>query len=98
MHMFVECLVQLRIELGGRHNVDMVSRLYLPTNTPYFLRHVVDHKGDCYSFVESSVVHLPNLGQVEPSCLGMDCFVLEIPKVMFLMLRWKTNYAIDDIV
>ena len=42
MHMFVERLVQLWIELGGRDNVDMMSRLYLPTNAPYFLGHVVD--------------------------------------------------------
>jgi hypothetical protein len=38
----------------------VVSRLYLPTNAPYFLGHVVDHEGD--SFVESYVVHSLNLG------------------------------------
>jgi hypothetical protein len=64
-HKFIEHLVQLWIGLGGRSNVDMVSRLYLPTNAPYFLGHVVDHEGDFYSFVESSVVHFLNLGQVE---------------------------------
>jgi hypothetical protein len=52
-HKFVEHLVQLRIGLGGRSNVDVVSRLYLPTNAPYFLGHVVDRKGDFYSFSES---------------------------------------------
>jgi hypothetical protein len=88
-HMFVERLVQLRIELGGRNNVDMVSRLYLPTNVPYFSGHVVDCKGD--SFVESYVVHSPNLGQVEPNYLGKDCYVLEFTKVMFLMFRWKID-------
>jgi hypothetical protein len=86
-HKFVECLVQLRIRLGGRSNVDMVSRLYLPANAPYFLSHVVDHEGDFYSFVESSVVHSLNLGQVEPGYLGKDCSVLEFPEVMFLMFR-----------
>jgi hypothetical protein len=35
-HKFVECLVQLRIGLGGRSNVDVVSRLYLPVNAQYF--------------------------------------------------------------
>jgi hypothetical protein len=95
-HKFVERLVQLQIGLGGRSNVDMVSRLYLPTNAPYFPGHVVDHEGDFYSFVESSVFHSPNLGQVEPSYLGKDCSVLEFPEVMFLMLRWKIDYAIDD--
>jgi hypothetical protein len=69
-HKFVECLVQLRIGLGGRRNVNVVSRLYLPTNAPYFPGHVVDREGDFYSFVESSIVHSPNLGQVEPDYLG----------------------------
>ena len=59
-HMFVERLVQLRIELGGRGNVDMVSRLYLLANAPFFLSHVVDSEGD--SFVESYIVHSLNLG------------------------------------
>jgi hypothetical protein len=58
---FIECLVQLWIGLGGRSNVDMVSRLYLPTNAPYFSGHVVDREGYFYSFVESSVVHSLNL-------------------------------------
>jgi hypothetical protein len=35
-HKFVERLVQLQIGLGGRSNVDMVSRLYLPTMHPIF--------------------------------------------------------------
>jgi hypothetical protein len=95
--MFIEHLVQLWIELGGRDNVDMVSRLYLPMNAPYFPSRVVDHEGDCYSFVESSVVQPQNLGRVELGFLGMDCSVPKIPEVMFLMLRWKINYAIDDI-
>jgi hypothetical protein len=60
-HKFVERLVQLRIGLGGRSNVDVVSRLYLPMNAPNFSGHVVDREGDFYSFVESSVVYSPNL-------------------------------------
>jgi hypothetical protein len=61
-HKFVECLVQLWTGLGGRSNVDVVSRLYLPTNAPNFSGHVVDHEGDFYSFAESFVVNSPNLG------------------------------------
>jgi hypothetical protein len=95
-HKFVERLVQLRIGLGGRSNVDVVSRLYLPANAPYFLGHVVDREGNFYSFVESSIFHSSNLGQVEPGYLGKDCSVLEFPEVMFLMFRWKIDYAIDD--
>jgi hypothetical protein len=74
-HKFVERLVQLWIGLGGRSNADVLSRLYLPANAPYFLGHVVDHEGDFYSFVESSVVHSLNLGKVEPGYLGKDCSV-----------------------
>jgi hypothetical protein len=57
---------------------------------------VVDREGDFYSFVESSVVHSPNLAQVEPGYLGKDYSVLEFPEVIFLMFRWKIDYAIDD--
>jgi hypothetical protein len=95
-HKFVEHLVQLWIRFDGRSNVDVASRLYLPANAPYFLGHVVDRESDFYSFIESSVVYSPNLGQVEPGYLGKDCSVLEFPEVMFLMLRWKIDYAIDD--
>jgi hypothetical protein len=35
-HKFVERLIQLRIGLGGRSNVDMVSRLYLSRMHPIF--------------------------------------------------------------
>jgi hypothetical protein len=63
----------------------VVSRLYLPMNAPYFLGHVVDREGD--SFVESYVVHSPNLGLVEPGYLGKDCYVDEFSEVMFLMFR-----------
>jgi len=70
MQKFVEHLVKLRIELGDRSNVDMVSILYLPTNAPYFPGHVVNCDGDFYSFVESYVVHSSNLGQVELGYLG----------------------------
>jgi hypothetical protein len=57
---------------------------------------VVDHEGDFYSFVESSVVYSLNLGQAEPGYLGKDCSVLEFFEVIFLMFRWKIDYAIDD--
>jgi len=90
-HKFVERLVQLRIRLGGRGNVDMVSRLYLPTNASYFPSHVIDHEGDFYSFIESSIVHSPNLGQVEPDYLDKDCSVPKFPEVIFLMFRWKID-------
>jgi hypothetical protein len=65
-------------------------------NAPYFPGHVVDHEGDFYSFIESSIVYSLNLGQAEPGYLGKDCSVLEFFEVIFLMFRWKINYAIDD--
>ena len=90
-HIFVERLVQLRIELSGRGNVDVMSRLQLPANAPYFPGHVVDREGD--SFVESYVIHSSNLGLVEPGYLGKDCYVHEFSEVMFLMFRWEIDYC-----
>jgi hypothetical protein len=43
--------------VGGRSCVGMVLRQYLSASAPYVPGHVVDHKGDYYSFIESSVVH-----------------------------------------
>jgi hypothetical protein len=54
--------------VGGRSCVSVVLRHYLSANAPYILGHVVDHKGDYYSFIESSVVHSLNVGQVRMSC------------------------------
>jgi hypothetical protein len=39
-----------------------VLRLGLLINTPSFFRSVVARDGDFYSFVKSSVVHLPLIG------------------------------------
>jgi len=90
-HKFIEGLAQLRIGLGDRSNVDVVSRLYLLANAIYFLGHVVDCECDYYSFVESFVVHSLNLGQVEHVYLGKDCYIPEFPEVIFLMFRWKMD-------
>jgi hypothetical protein len=38
-----------------------VLRQYLSASAPYVPGHVVDHEGDYYSFVQSSVVHSPNI-------------------------------------
>jgi hypothetical protein len=65
--------------LGGRYCVSMVLKCCLPVNAPYISGHVVDHKGDYYSFVESSIVHSLNVGQVRLSCGVMSCFVLDPP-------------------
>jgi hypothetical protein len=40
-------------------------------------RHVVDHEGDYYSFVESSVVHPLHIGYVEHGHVGGDSCVLK---------------------
>jgi hypothetical protein len=66
-HMFAKCLVQFHIGLGGRRNISVVFILGLPANAPYILgQQVVDRGSD--SPVESSVVHSPDIGQVEPGC------------------------------
>jgi hypothetical protein len=56
--------------VGGRNCVGVVLRKYLYVSAPYVLGHVVNHKGDYYSFIESSVVHSPNIGLVRLSCGG----------------------------
>jgi hypothetical protein len=54
--------------VGGRSWVSVVLRQYLSASAPNVLGHVVDREGDYYSFVESSVVHSPNIGLVRLSC------------------------------
>jgi type 1 fimbria pilin len=46
--------------LGGRDQISVVLRCYLPTNTLYIQGHVVDH--ECDTTVECFVVHSPNIG------------------------------------
>jgi hypothetical protein len=48
-------------------------------SAPYVLGHVVDREGDYYSFVESSVVHSPNIGLVRLSCGVISCSVPDPP-------------------
>ena len=54
--------------VSGRHSVSVVLIPCFPAIAPYILGHVVDHGGD--SSIESFVVHSPNVGLVEPYCLG----------------------------
>ena len=59
MIMFVKYLALFRIELSGRINVDMVSRLNLPAKTSYAPGREVDRRGD--SPIESFVVLPPSV-------------------------------------
>jgi hypothetical protein len=65
--------------VGDRSCVSVVLRHYLSTNAPYILSHVVDHKGDYYSIIESSIVHSLNVGQVRLSCGVISCSVSDPP-------------------
>jgi hypothetical protein len=65
--------------VGGRSCVSVVLRQYLSTNAPYVPGHVVDHKGDYYSFVESYVFHSPNIGLVRLSCMVISCSIPDPP-------------------
>jgi hypothetical protein len=65
--------------VGGRSCVSMVLRQYLSVSAPYVLGHVVDHKGDYYCYIESSVVHSPNMGLVRLSCGVISCSVPDPP-------------------
>ena len=94
MHMFAKRLAQYSSELSGRHYVSVVLKYYLPVDALYTLGHVVDH--ECDTLVESFVVHSPFVEQVEPSCKGSQAMFLIL--VMFLMHRYKVDYAIDESV
>jgi hypothetical protein len=65
--------------VGGRSCVSVVLRQYLSVSAPYVLGHVVDHEGDYYSFIESSVVHSPNIVFVRLSCVVISCSVSDPP-------------------
>jgi hypothetical protein len=65
--------------VGGRSCISMVLRQYLFVSAPYVLGHVVDHGGDYYSYVESSVVHSPNIGLVRLSCGVISCSIPDPP-------------------
>ena len=54
--------------MSGRHCVSMVLIRCLPADAPYIPNRVVNREGD--SLVESSVVHLPSVGQVGPGYEG----------------------------
>jgi hypothetical protein len=65
--------------VGGRSCVSMVLRQYLSVSAPYVPGHMVDREGDYYSFIESSIVHSPNIGLVRLSCGVISCSVLDPP-------------------
>jgi hypothetical protein len=60
--------------LSGRHCVSVVLIRCLPTDAPYTLSHVVDHR--CDTPVESFIVHSPNIGQVGSSYEGRQALFL----------------------
>jgi hypothetical protein len=49
--------------VSGKHCVGVVHIPYLPMIAPYISDRMVDHRSD--SPIESSVVHLPSIGQTE---------------------------------
>jgi hypothetical protein len=57
-------------EMNGRYFVNVVLIHYLSVNAPYILGHMIDHEGDYYNFVESSIVHSPNIGLVSLKLQG----------------------------
>ena len=61
MHRIAKCSFLLMNRVSGRHCVSVVLICCLPIDAPYILDRVVDRGGD--SPVESSVVHLPSVGQ-----------------------------------
>ena len=70
--------------VSGGHSVSVVLIPYFPAIAPYIPGHVVDRGGD--SSIESFVVHSPNVGLVEPGCLG--CY-----QVLFLIFLSDVHQA-----
>ena len=60
--------------VNGQHCVSVVLIRCLPMDAPYILGHVVDR--GCETFVESFVVHSPNIGQVGSSYQGRQALFL----------------------
>jgi len=63
-HMFVEHLVLIARELGGRLSLSVVLRWHLPANASYWSGIVVDH--GCDFTVESSIVPTLSISIIEP--------------------------------
>jgi len=70
--------------VSGRHCVGVVLIRCLPADAPYIPNRVVNCEGD--SLVESSVVHLPSVGQVGPGCDGSS-------QALFLLFFNNVPYA-----
>jgi polysaccharide pyruvyl transferase WcaK-like protein len=69
----------------------MVLRLGLLMNAPSFSGSVVAREGDFYSFVESSIVHLPLIGLAGiRSLLGKKLCICSIP--------YKTSPQIEQYI
>ena len=66
MHRIAKRSFLLMNGVSGRYCVSVVLIRCLPTDAPYIPDRVVDHEGD--NLIESSIVHLPPVGQVGPGC------------------------------
>jgi hypothetical protein len=82
MHMFSKSSF-LSTRVSGPHCVSMVLICCLPTDALYIPDHMGDH--ECDILIESFVVHSPNIGQVEPSCEGIQ--------VLFLIFLCNVSYV-----
>ena len=80
MHRIAKRSFLLTNGVSGRHCVSMVLICCLPADAPYILNRVVDREG------ESSVIHLPSVGQVGPDCDGSS-------QPLFLLFFSNVPYA-----
>jgi hypothetical protein len=78
----------IMLGVSGKCCVGMVLRKYLSVDVPNVLSHVVDREGHLYSFVESSVVHSLNIGQVEPTCKVKSYSISDPPWQLPLMYEY----------
>jgi hypothetical protein len=75
MHNFIERSSLCSNSVSGRHCVSMVLISCLHADTPYIPDRMVDRMCD-NNHVESFIVHLSFVGQVEPDCYGRLALLL----------------------
>jgi hypothetical protein len=73
--------------VSGKHCVGVVPIPYLPAIVPYIPDRVVDRGSD--SPVESSVVHLPSIGQAEHN------YYREVMAMFHIFLGRPTGYSLS---
>ena len=95
IHMFIERLVLIMRELGGRLSLSVVLRWHLRANASYWPSIVVDH--GCDFTVESSIAHTLSIliiQQYYKDCFAL--FLIFLTNVPYACIQ--SHYAIHDCI